>query len=142
MEIWMYSIMPAIIGGVLIGAASVLLMALSGRIAGISGIAGGLMRPANRVDGAWRFMFVSGLIIGPILVQKIVGLKVYGAPTMSTPVLALAGLFVGVGTALSAGCTSGHGVCGIARLSKRSIAAVITFMTMGALTVYFIRHIL
>lgn len=138
----MYNVMPAIVGGVLIGAASVLLMALSGRIAGISGIAGGLLRPASLADGAWRFMFVAGLILGPLLVQKFSDLKVYGAPTMSTPVLGLAGLLVGVGTAMSAGCTSGHGVCGMARLSKRSFAAVITFMVTGALTVYFIRHIL
>jgi len=131
----------ALLGGALIGLAAVLLMALTGRIAGISGILGGLMPPAAG-EGAWRAAFVAGLIGGAALYRAAGGpleaLQFSGTPLT----LIAAGLLVGFGTGIGSGCTSGHGVCGIARLSKRSVASVVTFMITAALTVYVVRHLL
>ncbi len=128
----------ALIGGALIGAAAVLLLLLNGRIAGISGIAGGLLRPAGN-DVAWRIMFIAGLILGA-------GGYIYtaGVPFVveaSLPVLIVGGLLVGFGTQLGGGCTSGHGVCGIARLSQRSILATVIFMVAAIVTVFVMRHV-
>lgn len=126
-------------GGVLIGLAAVLTMALLGRIAGISGIMGGLLRP-KRGDLGWRVAFLVGLAAAPLL-----HLGLFGAwPTVriSTPtgVLIVAGILVGLGTRLGAGCTSGHGVCGIARLSVRSVMATVIFMGAALVTVFLVRH--
>ena len=129
-------------GGALIGLAAVALMLLNGRIAGISGITAGLLSVSGAAPGrGWRLSFVGGLIAAPLCLAAF-----EGAPTMniagSAPVLALAGFLVGFGTVLGNGCTSGHGVCGIARLSPRSLAATAVFMVAGMATVFLVRHIL
>lgn len=131
---------PALAGGVLIGVAAALFVLLNGRIAGISGIVGGLLRPA-RDDIAWRAAFVAGLISAPLLYALFAPLPAlqidadYGA-------LVVAGLLVGLGTRYGSGCTSGHGVCGLSRLSPRSLVATLAFMAAGFLTVYVSRHLL
>lgn len=123
----------ALFGGALIGAASALLLLTHGRIAGISGIVGQLVRPATAHNG-WRLAFVGGLLVTGVVAHVLLPTSV--APSMrSSFVLVIAGLLVGVGTSLGSGCTSGHGVCGLARLSRRSIAAVATFMVSGAVMV-------
>lgn len=130
----------AAIGGILIGLAAVLLMAMLGRVAGISGIAAGLLeRP---VDWSWRLAFVVGLIAAPLLALWSSGHNGIGAPQVSWPWMVVAGLLVGFGTRLGGGCTSGHGVCGIARFSPRSLAATAAFMLLGILTVAVTRHLL
>ncbi|MBM5570861.1 MULTISPECIES: YeeE/YedE family protein [Deefgea] len=126
-------------GGALIGLSAGLLILLAGKIAGIAGIVGGLVNSAN--DRTWRVLFVIGLLAAPWAWQ-------YFAPlpdlTMvaSTPWLIIAGLLVGIGTRYANGCTSGHGICGLSRLSVRSLAAVVAFMGAGFLTVLMIKHIL
>lgn len=129
----------ALSGGALIGLAAALMMLLSGRIAGISGILGGAFE-ADPGDRAWRWWFVAGLIAAPVL-ASIAG---YGLPTVtmpSWPAIVLAALLTGFGTRMGNGCTSGHGVCGIARLSPRSIAATLTFMAAAFVTVFAMRHV-
>lgn len=129
----------AAIGGILIGLAAVLLMAMLGRVAGISGIAAGLLeRP---VDWLWRLAFVGGLIAAPLLAWLLSGSNGIGVPQVSWPWMAAAGLLVGFGTRLGSGCTSGHGVCGIARFSPRSLAATTAFMLLGIATVALTRHL-
>ena len=128
----------SLVGGVLIGLSAVLVMVLFGRIAGISGITTGGVVGAEG-DRGWRLAFVAGLIAAPLLVGLAGGDLSQTVP--QDPVaMALAGLLVGVGTALGSGCTSGHGVCGLARLSTRSLAAVATFMGFAGLTVFLLRH--
>ncbi|HVO93607.1 MAG TPA: YeeE/YedE family protein [Terriglobales bacterium] len=126
-------------GGVLIGAAAVLLLWLNGRIAGISGILGGLVSINSIVERSWRAAFVAGLVLGAAGYSLAVH-----APQLqlvsSVPILVLAGLLVGFGTRLGSGCTSGHGVCGLARRSPRSLTATVTFIGFGVLTVYLVRH--
>jgi uncharacterized membrane protein YedE/YeeE len=130
----------ATIGGMLIGLSASLLLLATGRIAGISGIVAGLLVP---VDGRrWRGLFVAGLIGGCLLVRLLGGDAIPVAISASSGQLVLAGLLVGFGTRLANGCTSGHGVCGMARLSPRSIAATLTFMASGAATVFVMRHLL
>ncbi len=130
----------ALIGGLMIGFASVLLLWTSGRIAGISGILGGFLR-FRKTDFDWRIAFLVGLIGGPFLVSE------FGpgiAPVRidaDIPVLIIAGLLVGVGTRMGSGCTSGHGVCGIGRLSGRSLVATLVFMATAAITVYVVHHV-
>ena len=130
----------ALAGGIIIGIASVLLALANGRIAGISGIVGGLLRPAFP-DAAWRIAFLAGLIAAPLLYTAYAALPeiivVAGYPT-----LIVAGLVVGIGTRYGAGCTSGHGVCGLSRLSPRSLAATLAFMGAGFATVFVVRHVL
>lgn len=129
----------ALLGGALIGVAATLLLLLNGRIAGVSGIAGGLLRPATG-DVIWRALFLLGLMIGAGgygLVDQ-VPIRI----DASLPILVLGGLLVGFGTQLGRGCTSGHGVCGIARLSPRSIVATLVFMISAGLTVYLVRHVI
>ncbi|MBP0616892.1 YeeE/YedE family protein [Jiella mangrovi] len=129
------------IGGIMIGLSAVLVMALFGRIAGISGITTGAL-PMRRDDWSWRFAFVAGLIAAPLLVQAVTGSPVVQTVPGNLAAMALAGLFVGFGTVKGAGCTSGHGVCGLARLSGRSLAAVTIFMATAFATVFILRHIL
>ncbi|MDJ0949549.1 MAG: YeeE/YedE family protein [Alphaproteobacteria bacterium] len=130
----------ALIGGLLIGVAASMLLLLNGRIAGISGIAGGLLSPA-RGDVAWRLLFLAGLALGAAL-WRLVGPEPQAiALTGSLPTLIAGGLLVGFGTRLGGGCTSGHGVCGIARLSKRSITATAVFMASAFVTVFVVRHV-
>lgn len=127
----------ALAGGVLIGLAAALLLVLNGRIAGISGILGGLLQPAAS-DNAWRVCFLLGLVAAPWMYSQVFVLP-EAQVSQGANLLIIAGLLVGFGTRLGGGCTSGHGVCGIARLSPRSIVATMIFMAMAMLTVYF-RH--
>lgn len=131
----------AAFGGVLIGVAAVLLMAGLGHIAGISGIAGGLVRRGTD-DRGWRIAFVLGLLAAPLILLLVSGDSGIGVPQVSLPWMVLAGLLVGVGTSIGSGCTSGHGVCGLARLSRRSLLATAVFMACGIATVYLMRHVL
>jgi uncharacterized protein len=131
---------PALAGGVLIGLAAALFALLNGRIAGISGIVGGLMGP-RRGDIAWRVAFIAGLLAAPLLYAAFAELPTPRIDA-SMPVLAVAGLLVGLGTRYAAGCTSGHGVCGLSRLSPRSLAATLAFMGAGFATVFVVRHLL
>ncbi|MGB3068019.1 MAG: YeeE/YedE family protein [Ottowia sp.] len=131
-------------GGVLIGVAAAIMALLLGRVTGISGIAGALLQGSTwRQPGAWgwRLFFVIGLVAAPLLWRLVAPLPPVTMP--SNPlVLGAAGLLVGFGTRLGSGCTSGHGVCGLSRLSWRSLAATLTFMAVGALTVFAARHVL
>ena len=130
----------ALIGGAIIGAAAALFAVLNGRIAGISGILGGLMRP-QAGDVSWRIAFVAGLVAAPLtwgLVAALPEIRV----DASVPTLAAAGLLVGAGTRYGGGCTSGHGVCGVSRLSPRSIVATLSFMAAGFATVFVARHLI
>jgi uncharacterized protein len=129
------------IGGVLIGLSATILLTLNGKIAGISGIFGGLVRPA-RGDLEWRALFMAGLLAGGVLSLWLRPGAIGPAPNLSFFPMIVAGLFVGAGTQLGSGCTSGHGVCGISRGSTRSIVATVTFMTTGIATVYVVRHLL
>jgi len=129
----------ALIGGSLIGLAATLLMLLTGRIAGISGILAGTLTLAGG-DKAWRYAFIAGLIVSP-LIGALIGLQLE-EPRMpsSWAVIVVAGLLVGFGSRLGGGCTSGHGVCGIARLSPRSIVATLIFMGTAMMVVFVSRH--
>lgn len=131
---------PALIGGCLIGAAAGLLLRLDGRIAGVSGIFGGLPE-AKSGDCTWRVAFLAGLILGPALCGAVVVQPVSFDGTPSVPILVIAGLLVGFGTRFGNGCTSGHGVCGLARFSKRSLVATISFFATAVITVTVIRHL-
>ena len=130
----------ALAGGVLIGLSATLLLWLNGRVAGVSGILNGVLFPA-RGDVAWRAMFLGGLIAAAGLYMAVVP----GAPLprgdFSRTGLVVAGLLVGFGTRMGNGCTSGHGVCGLGRLSMRSLAAVLTFMATAIATTYLVRHV-
>jgi len=131
----------AILGGSLIGLASVLLMAFHGRIAGMTGILAGIL-PPTQVDWAWRATFLLGAIAGPVAVAMFTGTPVPFENPVSLGAVIIGGFIVGVGVNYGSGCTSGHGVCGMARLSLRSIAATATFMAATFVTVYVVRHIL
>jgi uncharacterized membrane protein YedE/YeeE len=126
-------------GGVLIGLAAAMFVLLNGRIAGISGVLGGLLRPASG-DIGWRVAFVLGLVGAP-LVYLLVATLPRPQIAASYGALALAGLLVGIGTRYGSGCTSGHGVCGLSRLSLRSLVATAAFMGAGFATVYVTRHL-
>jgi uncharacterized protein len=130
----------ALAGGVLIGIAAAMFALLNGRIAGISGIVGGLLKPTPG-DIAWRAAFVVGLLGAPLAYSFFAALP---TPQVAAPYGALvpAGLLVGIGTRYGSGCTSGHGVCGLSRLSLRSLVATAAFMGAGFVTVYAIRHLL
>jgi len=127
-------------GGLLIGLGAAVLLLANGRVAGVSGIAGGLLRPA-RGDIGWRLAFILGLLAAPLgwlALQAMPPAQIDHTPVL----LAVSGLLVGVGTRFGSGCTSGHGVCGIARLSPRSIVATLCFVAAGFVTVYVMRHVL
>ena len=124
----------ALVGGAAIGLAAVLLLLWNGRIAGISGILAGVVRP-QRGEMGWRVAFLGGLAAGAVILASFAPAALEVRAPVALPGVALAGLLVGVGTRIGNGCTSGHGVCGIGRLSPRSIVATITFMATGALTV-------
>lgn len=130
----------ALAGGVLLGLASALFVLLNGRILGISGIVGGLLRPRSG-DMGWRLAFVLGMLVAPGLYWLVVG------PTQpridaNWGMVVIAGLLVGVGTRYGSGCTSGHGLCGLSRMSPRSLVATLAFMGAGFVTVFLIRHAL
>jgi hypothetical protein len=130
----------ALAGGAMIGTAAALFLLLNGRIAGISGILGGLLAPPSRETG-WRAAFVAGLVLAPFAYAGLGGSLPPVMVEASFPLLILAGLLVGFGSRLGAGCTSGHGVCGIGRGSPRSLAATGTFMAVAVLTVLVARHL-
>ncbi len=134
------SIVAPLFGGILIGSAASGLLLLNGRIAGISNIAAGLLPPWD-ADARWRFAFFLGLLTGGVLLAFAYP-GAFSPPPRSLPVLAIAGLLVGLGTRIGRGCTSGHGVCGLARRSARSLAATVTFMAAGVITVYLFDHLL
>jgi uncharacterized protein len=135
----MHNLTPlsGLIGGALIGLATALLMLLTGRIAGISGIFGGLLRGEDR---SWRIAFIAGLIAAPLLAALAGHPLPMPAMPASLVVIATAGLLVGIGTRMGGGCTSGHGVCGTARLSARSLVATAIFMAVAVATVAIVRH--
>ena len=130
------------IGGMMIGLSAVMMMGFLGRIAGVSGIVGGLLSGVGLNEGGWRLGFLLGMVAAPLPFLVLAG----GLPVISVPptmpMLVAGGLIVGVGVYYGSGCTSGHGVCGLARLSPRSIAATLTFMVATAVTVFFLRHVM
>lgn len=125
----------ALIGGTLIGIATLMLMVFNGRVAGISGIVGRLIDPRPQLERAWLFMFLLGLFIAGLLTSAISPDLYPSELPRSTPQLIIAGLLVGVGTQMGSGCTSGHGICGLSRFSKRSMVATVSFMAAGMITV-------
>ena len=131
--------LAALAGGALIGLAAALFVLFSGRIAGISGIVGGLFRPGTG-DVAWRVAFLAGLLAAPGVFRIVAPLPVVEIEAGSGTLI-LAGLLVGIGTRYGAGCTSGHGVCGLSRLSPRSLVATVSFMLAGFVTVFVVRHL-
>ncbi len=130
---------PALLGGLLIGLATSSFLVLEGRIAGISGIVGGLLKPVPG-DRAWRYLFVLGLLVGGAILRVTMP-DVFGASVAQPGAIVAAGLLVGFGTRLGSGCTSGHGVCGNSRLSVRSAIATVTFIVAGAVTVFVAKHL-
>ncbi|MDB0061684.1 YeeE/YedE thiosulfate transporter family protein [Octadecabacter sp.] len=129
-------------GGILIGIASVLLMANFGRVMGATGILAGFLMPTNRDDWAWRASLLAGMVSAPALYWLVSGQSVVVQVPISTIAMIIGGLIVGVGVTFGGGCTSGHGVCGIARLSPRSIVATVVFMIAAVATVYVTRHVI
>jgi len=136
----MFEYTTPLIGGLLIGATSVALLLLLGRIAGIAGIVWGAV--SAQPDNAWRWLFIVGLIVGPLLYHILAGVPNPAPSPLPWWQAVLGGALVGFGVRLGSGCTSGHGVCGIGRLSPRSLVATLTFMLTGMITVYVIRHLL
>lgn len=140
MNIVNFTPVSALTGGLLIGLAAALMIVFLGRIAGISGILGGSLG-ATQNDRLWRVLFVLGIPLGSLIASRLMGEVPFEIST-STPLLIVAGLLVGVGTRIGNGCTSGHGVCGLARGSGRSLSATMVFMGTAALTVWVVRHLL
>lgn len=149
MEIINFTPVSATIGGALIGLSAAILLLAKGRIAGISGIAGGIIFP-EKGDMVWRVVFVIGLILGGAIYQLISGDSGSGLfigvehieAVVGMPMLILGGLLVGIGTTIGTGCTSGHGICGLARRSPRSLTATLTFMATGFITVFIVKQLL
>lgn len=130
----------SLLGGGLIGLAAVLLMAVHGRIAGMTGIVSGLLVPQG--DWGWRAAFLVGAVAAPAAIVAVLGPAAIPFESLvPLPWLAVGGILVGIGVTFASGCTSGHGVCGLARLSPRSLAAVITFMATTGITVFLVRHV-
>lgn len=127
-------------GGLLIGLSAAALLLTQGRIAGIAGILYGAI--SGQADNLWRWLFLAGLLIGPILYHSLSGAPMPAASNLSFAYAIAGGLLVGIGTRIGSGCTSGHGVCGIGRRSVRSLVATCTFMATGIATVFVIRHVL
>ncbi len=134
-----YEIIKPLIGGMLIGLSAALLMLAKGRIAGISGIVEGVLRPKTG-DIAWRVIFLAGLIIGGFVMSALLPERFDLTTNRTMGMTALAGILVGIGVHIGCGCTSGHGVCGISRISVRSLVAVPTFMGTGALVVWLVNQ--
>lgn len=132
----------AALGGAMIGLAAALLFMLNGRIAGVSGVLGGVLLDRRASDTPWRTMFLAGLVLGAGLMSLLRPDLAHAALQTGWAGMVVAGLIVGFGTRMGTGCTSGHGVCGIARLSTRSIVATLTFMAAGFATVFVIRHLI
>lgn len=136
----MHEYILALIGGAMIGFAAVLLMAAHGHVMGVSGIVNRLLPPIA-ADWQWRVFFIAGVLLAPVIALTITGDFPDVSITKNPAVLLIAGLIVGVGTVIGNGCTSGHGVCGLSRLSIRSIAATCIFVLSAIVTVYVIRHL-
>ncbi len=134
------SFISGYIGGCLVGLSALLLLFTNGRIAGISGIAGGILS-FKKADLAWRVFFISGLWLGALLYMLLIEMPLDITVTSDWRILVAAGFLVGIGTRIGSGCTSGHGICGMARFSKRSIVATMLFMISGMVTVYLVRHV-
>lgn len=132
----------SVAGGILIGVAATLLMLFFGRVMGATGVLAGLIQPLSRQEFSWRLALLAGMVSGPALVWLVSGDMPAVQVPVSTMALVIGGLIVGVGVTYGSGCTSGHGVCGMARLSPRSIVATLTFMIFTFATVFIIRHIL
>ena len=132
---------PALLGGLILGIAAVLYVVLHGRILGISGIVSGLLHP-QKDDYLWRLALVFGLLTAPFWAMVLFEVALYPVIDASWPGLIVAGLLVGFGSTYGSGCTSGHGICGLSRLSPRSLVATVTFMFSGFLVVYIIRHVI
>jgi uncharacterized membrane protein YedE/YeeE len=137
----MASVLHSLLGGALIGLAASFLLLLSGRLAGVSGIVAGILQP-RRGETLWRALFVAGMVAGGVALAQV--RPAVFQPGVARPPLALAaaGVLIGFGTRLGSGCTSGHGICGVSRLSPRSIVATATFMITGAATVFVSRYLL
>jgi len=133
--------LQSFVGGVLIGLAALLLMLTKGRIMGASGILAGLITEDFRRDWLWRIFFIFGCLIGPFLLITISNHEIVYEPVASGIIFYIAAFLVGFGSAMGSGCTSGHGICGLSLLSKRSIISVITFVTAGMITVYIIKSL-
>ena len=134
--------LASLLGGGLIGLSAVILMAFNGRIAGISGIVGAALPPWKDMDDlAWRIAFIVGLLIAPVLMQAVYG-DIQQTVSSNAPLMIVAGLLVGFGSVFGNGCTSGHGVCGLSRLSTRSLIATCTFMAVAIVTVALSRHVI
>ena len=133
----------ALLGGALIGLASGLYLLLNGRIAGISGILGGLLTSKGPTSGhVEKLAFISGMIIAPMILLALTPINAQSIVSASWPVIIAAGLIVGFGTRLGSGCTSGHGICGLSRLSARSMVATLCFMGAGMASTFVIRHVI
>lgn len=129
-------------GGLLIGLAAVLSMGLLGRVMGATGILAGVLTPSDRSDWAWRAAMVAGMVSAPLVVLLLTGEVPEISVPISTPMLLIGGFLVGVGVTFGGGCTSGHGVCGMARMSVRSILATGVFMVACIVTVFVVRHVI
>lgn len=138
----MLEIVPwqSLFGGILLGVSVTLLMLFNGKIAGISGVINGLITP-KKGEYSWRLLFFAGMIIGGLISVAVLGVSSPNTDGIPLPILAVAGLLVGMGTRLANGCTSGHGICGIGRLSKRSLVATMVFMFTAAVTVFVRLHV-
>ena len=132
----------SLMGGIIVGLASVAFMLFNGRILGISGIVGGLVDLPEAQERNWRLLFVLGLVVGGLAFWTVQPSAFEMTVERSPLALIAAGLLVGFGTRLGSGCTSGHGICGISRFSKRSLVSVLTFMAAGAITVFIVNHVL
>lgn len=128
-------------GGAMIGTAAVLLMLVAGRIMGATGVLAGALLPASRSDGVWRWVMIAGMVTAPSVFLLVTGAWPDITVPVSTPMLVVGGVLVGLGVTFGGGCTSGHGVCGIARLSPRSLVATGVFMVACVATVYVVRHV-
>jgi len=134
--------LSSLAGGALIGLSAVLLMLTLGRIMGATGILSGFISPSSGADWRWRAAVLAGMVCAPLAYFATVGAMPTIEVPVSTPLMLAGGFIVGIGVTLGAGCTSGHGVCGMARLSSRSITATLTFMATTAATVFIIRHVI
>ncbi|PLZ05237.1 YeeE/YedE family protein [Fischerella thermalis WC114] len=130
----------ALVGGILIGISATLLLAFNGRIAGISGIINGAI--TFNKDEIWRWMFILGMLLGGVLYEYELASQPTPKSTFAPVAMIIGGFLVGFGTRMGSGCTSGHGVCGLGRLSLRSLVAVLTFLTTAIITVFIVRHVL
>jgi uncharacterized membrane protein YedE/YeeE len=134
------AVLPALLGGIMIGLAASVLLLFNGRIAGVSGIVGGIVLP-RAGDVRWRASFAAGLVAGGLALRAVLPDSMTAAFDVPPAMVIVAGILVGLGTRLGNGCTSGHGVCGLGRGSARSLAATLTFMAAGAVTVFVVRHL-